>query len=237
MNPKLILILSIMPFLFGSKTAYAQSMTNSIYKLAPINPNSLPSSSQDNQTQPPQQENTKTDASYTVRQGFPLLKSNLPFTLSLSSPTINFGTLNAGEAITRTVVLNVSNPSTYGYQIIASQNNSLKTPDGQEIHDTTCDAGTCTQSLASEWINPLTYGFGYRCDNLEGNDCASDFENKTYYKQYSNLKASENPQSIMSSNNSGKNSKTQITFKINVSGTQSQGIYQNEIFHIAVPNY
>lgn len=234
MNHKLQFILPIILFFLVSNRAFAQSMTNDIYKLEPGKP-STPSES--NQAQKPQQNDTKNETNYTIHEGFPLLKSSLPFTFSLSSLTVNFGMLNAGEPITRTSTISISNPSSYGYQIVTFENHPLKTSTGQEIPDTTCDLGSCTQTYSSEWINPLTYGFGYRCDNLTGFDCARGFENKTAYKQFANLEASEKPQTIMSSQNSGKDKKIQTIFKINIPGTQVSGLYQNEISYIAIPNY
>lgn len=174
---------------------------------------------------------------YKVRAGFQYIYSVIPFTFSISSIEINFGTLIPGESITRTNNLTVSNGSAFGYQVTSSENNPpRKLSTKEDIPDTTCDSGNCTETTAATWANPLTYGFGYRCDNLLSTDCASDFSTSTYYKQFANLEKLETPQIVMSSANVGRNKQAQITYKVNISGTQPAGQYQNMIRYIATPS-
>ncbi len=173
---------------------------------------------------------------YKVRAGFQYIYSVIPFSFSISSVSINFGTLTASEPITRTNTLTISNGSASGYQVTASENYELRVlATGQSIPDTTCDGGTCTQTTAAAWANPLTYGFGYRCDNLSGTDCSSDFSTSTFYKQFANLEKGETPQAVMSSINVGRSKQAQITYKVNISATQAAGNYQNVIMYIATP--
>jgi hypothetical protein len=173
---------------------------------------------------------------YKVRSGFQYIYSIIPFTFSISDIAINFGILNAGEPITRTNNLTVSNGSAFGYQVTAYENNSPRIlATGFDIPDTTCDAGTCTETTAAAWSSPLTYGFGYRCDNISGSDCNSDFATSTFYKQFANLEKNETAQVVMSSVNVGRDRETQITYKINISATQPAGQYQNVIYYIATP--
>ncbi len=174
---------------------------------------------------------------YKVRSGFQYIYSVIPFTFSISTITINFGGLNPGEPITRTNTLTISNGSAYGYQVTASENNSLRVlSTGVDIPDTTCDAGTCTETTSAAWTSPLTYGFGYRCDDLAGTDCSTDFSTSTFYKQFANIEKGESPQIIMSGANVGRNKQVQVTYKVNVSGTQPSGGYQNIIQYIATPS-
>ncbi len=173
---------------------------------------------------------------YKVRAGFQYIYTIIPFSFSISSVSINFGSLNPGEPITRTNNLTVSNGSASGYQVTASENHEIRIfSAGQSIPDTTCDAGTCNETTPAVWTSPLTYGFGYRCDNLSGSDCNTDFSTGTYFKQFTNREKGETPQVVMSSANVGRGRKTQITYKVNVSATQPSGVYQNIIMYIATP--
>ena len=92
-----------------------------------------------------------------------------------------------------------------------------------------------TQTTAAAWVNPLTYGFGYRCDNVSGSDCSAGFANSDYYKQFANRSKGETPQVVMSSLNVGRSRQGEITYKVNISATQLAGQYQNIIMYIATP--
>lgn len=174
---------------------------------------------------------------YKVRAGFQYIYSIIPFSFSISNTVINFGSLVPGEPLTRTTNLTVSNGSAYGYQVTAQENNALRVlSTGIDIQDTTCDAGTCTETTAAAWTSPLTYGFGYRCDNLSGTDCSTDFATTTFYKQFADIERSETPQTLMSSTSVGTGRQSQITYKLNISATQQAGLYQNVITYIATPS-
>ena len=172
---------------------------------------------------------------FKVRAGFQYVHSIIPFSLTVSSQTINFGTLNPGEPISRTNRLKISNGSAFGFQITAIENHSPKTADGNIIPDTTCDSGSCTQNTAASWTGLLTYGFGYRCDDISGNSCSSDFTNVTYFKQFANKELNEPAASVMSGTNVGRDIEGEITYKINIPGTQPSGLYQNIVQYIATP--
>ena len=173
---------------------------------------------------------------YRVRAGFQYIYSVIPFTFSISNTSINFGTLTAGEPITRTNTLSVGNGSAYGYQVTASEDHELRSLSGNyTIPDTTCDSGNCTETTSAAWSSPLTYGFGYRCDNLAGTDCSSNFATSSYYKQFANQEIGETAAVVMSSQNVGRSRQTEITYKVNISATQAPGAYQNVIIYIATP--
>lgn len=178
-----------------------------------------------------------TGANYTVRAGFQYISSIIPFSFSISSQFIDFGPITPGTPITRTNNLTVSNGSAYGYQVLASENHPLRiSASGIDIPDTTCDSGTCSETTASAWTSVLTYGFGYRCDNVNGTDCDSSFSTSTKYKQFANAEASETAQSVMSSLNVGRSRQVQITYKANITAIQAAGEYKNIITYIAIPS-
>lgn len=177
-------------------------------------------------------------SNYKVRAGFQYIYSIISFRFSITNTYIDFGIIEPTNPVTRTSTLTVSNGSANGYSVTAFENHQLLVnSSGQLIPNTTCDAGTCTQTTAAAWTNTLTYGFGYRCDNVSGTDCNTDFSNSTYYKQFADASAGQSPVSVMSSSNVGTNRQSQITYKVNISGTQPAGTYQNVITYIATPTY
>lgn len=176
---------------------------------------------------------------FKVKAGFENLASALPFSILLSSNLVNFGILSPTNPIIRTVDLSIDSLKTYGYSVLVFENEPLTTiPPASKtfIPDTTCDNGVCGIENASEWINTLTYGFGYRCDNVTGIDCDSSFAKTNFYKHFPNLAGNDDLQSIMAGIGSN-NKASRISYKVNVSGTQAQGIYSNIITYIAVPNF
>ena len=175
-----------------------------------------------------------TSTGYLVRSGFQYIHSIIPFSFSISDFLINFGTLIPDTPATETSTLTVSAGGAGGYSVTAKENDSLKTTGGTSIPDTTCDAGTCTESEAKVWNSNSTYGFGY---NMSGNDVPDDFDDSTYFRRFANLAVSEIPQEIMGSANVGKDRSATITFKVNVSGSQAAGNYQNTILFTALPSF
>lgn len=177
-------------------------------------------------------------ANYKVKAGFQYIHSLISFRFTISSILVDFGTLSPTNPVTRTNFLTLTNGSAYGYSVTAFENHQLLRPDtGSLIPDTSCDNGTCTQSTSAAWTSTLTYGFGYRCDNVTGTDCASGFSDSTYYKQFADESKSESPVAVMTGTNVGKNKQVQITYKANISGTQPAGLYTNVVQYIATPTF
>ncbi len=172
---------------------------------------------------------------FKVRAGFQYIYSIIRFSFSISNTFIDFGVISPTSPVTRTNLLTVSNGSAYGYQVTVSQNHNLRVDNsGFEIPATTCDSGNCTSTTSDAWTSSLTFGFGYRCDNISGTDCASGFSNSTYYKSFV---SSPSAVAIMSSANVGRSRKAQVTYKVNVPGTQPAGLYRNILNYIAIPSY
>lgn len=175
---------------------------------------------------------------YQVRAGFQYIYSITPFRFRITNIDIDFGTLSPTNPVTRTSNLIVSNGSANGYAVTAYENHELLVPaTGQLIPDTTCDNGLCTQTASQLWTSTLTYGFGYRCDNVASTDCATGFTTANFYKQFSDNSKNEVPQTIMTGTNVGRNKEVQVTYKVNISGTQAAGVYSNVITYIATPTF
>ena len=176
-------------------------------------------------------------SNYKVRAGFQYIKSIIPFSFAISSIFVDFGPIAPGTPVTRTNFLTVSNGTAYGYTVLARENHQLMVnASGALIPDTTCDSGSCNEQTSSAWSSLTTYGFGYRCDNITGADCQSDFSNALNYKQFASSASAELAQPVMRGVNVGRNITSQITYKVNISATQPAGFYENAITFIAVPS-
>ena len=86
------------------------------------------------------------------------------------------------------------------------------------------------------WNNPLTYGFGYRCDNTSNTNLCHDFILPNYFKQFLNISNNQPPQIIIEGLDIGEITST-ITYKVNISNTQPKGSYSNNITFIAIPKF
>lgn len=171
---------------------------------------------------------------YKIRSGFQYIHWGEGFQFSVSSLAIDFGNLAPLKPITKANTLNIKCGNAAGYQVTAQENHPLTSKSGSIIPDTACDNGKCTESVSSTWTRNTTYGFGF---NLAGDDIPPDFIDKTNYRQFADSSKGENPQILMSKNSVCKNQTAKVTYKANVSNTQSAGIYQNIITYIAIPRY
>lgn len=249
-NLKLKILLSLLLFLIINQKssiinlAYAQTMTNGSYTIEEGNLNSFAGQATGTNY-------TVSDTggglapgiyegpNYKIRANFGYggeASTSGEFSFSISNTSVNFGTITPGEPITRANTLTVSSPNA-GYQITGSENHPLENTTNATIPNTTCDSGNCNQAISGIWISPLTYGFGYRCDNLNSStDCAQGFSTTNYFKSFANTQTSQNPQIIMSNSIPVTNHTGQISYKLNISGSQPAGLYQNAIQYIAIPS-
>jgi len=181
-----------------------------------------------------------TSTGYQLLAGFWYLKSAIPFTFSLSNQVIEFGNLSAGVPATDSTTLTVSAGGAGGYQVTAQENHQvLVNSIGAIIPDTTGDNGDITESTAGTWAQNTTYGFGY---TMAGNDVPSPFPSSApagnSYKQFADISRNETAQIIMASSNKvAENRTATLTYKINISSTQSAGRYHNVITYIATPTF
>lgn len=183
-------------------------------------------------------------AGYIVKSGFQYLyETNIKFSFAISDLTIDLGILVPGVATTATNIITISSPAGHGYDIYASENRPLTQSVGYTIPDTTCDSGTCTQSVSAVWSSASAYGFGFNSIGINtsgvatGVGTSSIFANGTYFRQFANRLASESPQIIMSHNLPAKDHQARITYKANISARQTAGNYENSITFTAIPKY
>jgi len=171
---------------------------------------------------------------YKVRAGFQYIHTIIPFTFKIDKIAVDFGSLTVGVGTTETIGLEVDFGSAGSYTVTAQENNPLTSTAASTIPDTTCDPGdTCDESDEGTWTLSSTYGFGY---SMSGDDVPSEFSGDKY-KQFADMSLSETPQAVMEGSDVGRDKQATMTLKVNVSGTQPAGVYENLITFIATPGY
>jgi len=172
---------------------------------------------------------------YTLKAGAQYAyDTTYPFSFSISSLQINFGSLEVGIASTATNIIEVSSPSGRGYQVTASENHPLTaTTLGTTIPDTTCDSG-CSESVSGLWTSSTAYGFGF---NASGAGSTGYFSSSNHFRQFADTSLGESPQIIMSETIRQQNRQSVITYKTLISGLQPADTYQNSLTFTATPIY
>lgn len=224
--------------MLSSSNAYAAEMNNSSYILNLSNdiytPKPTPTSAKEKLPVLARNPKLITGDNYLAYVSYDFDIENSPFVFTNSSTQINFGKILPGEPLIRTQSLTALPGSNYAYKILAYENHSPQ-KETFSIPDTSCDTGDCTQFISSIWQNPLTYGFGYRCDSVDNNTCSAGFSEEGYFKRFANESAQEIPAEIVSSS-SGEKSEAVISYKLNIAGNQEEKGYENFIYLIAVPS-
>ena len=248
----LLATFALILFFILARSASAQEMTNDFFKIQMGNFNSIAGISESetfkiNITSGETAPNLNVGTSK-VKAGFQYIPRKAIFSISISNNLIDFGTLSPTNPVTRNATITVANLSAPSFIVSASQNHQLLSPkNGAIIPDTTCDKGICSQTAPATWSNVLTYGFGYRCDNLsillrgrKGRSCLKNdlsfYSNQNFYRQFSDASKSEKAVAIMSGDK-GRNQKATITYKVNIPSSQAPGIYTNSITYLAVPTF
>lgn len=172
---------------------------------------------------------------YTLKVGFQYISNPVPFTFNISNINLDYGSLVPGTPSTLSNILTITTGSAYGYAVKAIQDHSLKLTAGTDtIPDTSCDLATpCTLTDATAWTDNTRYGFGY---NVSGSDADTEFVNSTYFRPFP-IQGTDQPSLVMSKNSATASSSATVTYKINISGSQAAGTYQNGIQYIAIPAF
>ena len=176
------------------------------------------------------------DNGYVVKAGFQYIHPLIPFSFRISNLLINFGSLVPGTPSLQTNTLTVTTGSAFGYKVNVIEDHALRLDTGTAtIPNTTCDlASPCTITTASPWTDNTRYCFGY---NIQGTDVDTGiFVNSTYYRPFP-MEGVDQPVTVMSDTGIATNSATTVTYKINISGTQAAGTYQNSLQYLAIPSF
>lgn len=175
-------------------------------------------------------------AGYVILAGFQYINTLIPFTFKISNLDIDYGSLVPGVPSLLSNTLTVTTGSAFGYSVKAIEDHPLRRSDGTTtIPDTSCDLATpCLQTDANVWSDNTRFGFGY---NMSGTDVdTSDFVNSSYYRPFP-VENVDQPAIVMSRGGVATNSAATVTYKVNISGSQAAGIYQNAIQYIAIPSF
>jgi hypothetical protein len=181
-----------------------------------------------------------TSTGFQIGAGFWYITGIIPFTFTISDLDIAFGQLVANSPQVLTNTLAVSAGGAGGYQVMAFETHPLKSASDNYIPDVLGDNSDINEETASVWALDTTYGFGLK---MSGDDIPDDFTNPTCdpncYRQFADPTASppEEAQIIMSSDDVVRQSEATVSYKVNISGAQEAGHYQNQIIFIAIPKY
>ena len=175
-------------------------------------------------------------AGYIIKAGFQYIYSIIPFTFTISTTSIDLGTLSPDTSSTQNATLTVDFGSAGTYQVTVEEIGKLRTSNNISIADTACNGGaeTCDETTAKLWNSSTAYGFGY---NMSGNDVPADFSTSNHYRPFPDRSLSETPSVIKTSTNVGKDRASTIKFKANISSIQEAGTYQTVINFIATPSF
>jgi len=216
-------------------------MTGSQYKLDTNISNTHKNNNANSSNQsPPQSSKPQTNPNIYIGKNYKLVypSDNKMFVFSISQTFIDYGILSPNNLVKRSNTISILSTNPPGYTVKTSQSHNLQSPSSKAtIPDTSCDTGTCSESVAALWNNVLSFGFGYNCDNLpDTNSCAKEFYDSKYYKRFPNISDSRDPQVVIEQTKP-VNSTGLITYQVNISRTQQEGFYNNIITFIATPNF
>lgn len=173
---------------------------------------------------------------YVMQSGYRNRAQASTFTVSLDAPTIDYGTINRNQSITKTVKILVSFPELPGYTISVAQDHPLTSPSGKLIPDTTCDGQRhpCSYRYAGRWINPSAGGFGY---SVTGPGTSGDFLSSQWYRPFMNAPAIDHPAPavVRSYGTTSTAEQTILTVKLQSSTADASDQYINTIIITAVP--
>jgi hypothetical protein len=170
---------------------------------------------------------------YHVKAGFQYIYTLYDFSFAISTLAIDLGTLATNTFSTGSHTLTVTAPGN-GYSVSAFETSKLMNSNGDTIPDTTCDAGTCTETAAEVWTTATNNGFGF---NMTGNDISTDFVGSTYFRPFPDASLGEVPATIMTTSAAGKNRLATVNYKASRGATQAAGTYSTSIVFIATPVY
>jgi len=169
---------------------------------------------------------------YHVKAGFQYIYTLYDFSFSIGSTAVTLALIpNTFSSDSHT--LTVTAPG-QGYSVTAFEADQLTNATGDQVPDTSCDSGPCTETSAAPWITPTNNGFGY---NMTGDDIPTDFINSTYFRPFPDASSSESPATVMTSVQAGKNRTSTVTYQLSHTGSQASGTYITNIIYIATPVY
>ena len=147
--------------------------------------------------------------------------------VSFSQPYLSFGFLIPGEPVLRTDTLQVQTTHNKGTTVFIMKDNPLQSVSAL-IPDTSCDNGSCSVTQASVWASPLTFGFGFRCENSAA--CTRDFTQENTFRPISHTV----PVPVLKTTNQTETAT--LIYKLNIPSSQPPLPYTNNLTYFVIPN-
>lgn len=147
--------------------------------------------------------------------------------LSVSPEILIFDPLSPTDPVLRNATITIKGAQS---SLLLFETQNLQTASGETIPDTSCDSGTCNQTVDDTWSDSLTYGFGYRCDGGD-EGCNGKFARQNTYAQI--------PKSISSNilvhQDSPGQTVSDVVYKINIPSDQHTGSYSTYVRYLLIP--
>jgi len=155
-----------------------------------------------------------------------------------TAPTsVPFGTVSLNTFYIGCQDLVVSTNAGNGYALTTQESSAMRTANGlYTIPDTTCDGGTCSESVAGAWTNAAKNGLGHTCANQVNHDCSSAYSGGTNFLQFANIAGGEIAQPVMSSSTNAT-ATGRIKFRLSAGLAQPAGAYTTLITYIITGTY
>jgi len=157
--------------------------------------------------------------------------------INTTANTVPFGTMSANAFYQGCQDLVVSTNAGNGYSLTVQESSNMKTVDGRfTIPDTTCDGGTCSESVAGAWTSATKNGLGHTCLDQSNHDCNSVYSSGTNFRQLANIGLGETAQAIMSSSTPAS-ATGRIKFHLSAGSAQPAGTYTTLITYTILATF
>lgn len=162
--------------------------------------------------------------------------------VTTTATSVPFGGMALNTFKTLAQDLTVSTNASSGYVVTSSENDQLGLGGATTpfIPDTTCDGGTCSESIAVEWTTATNNGFGYSLENVDAASIAFEYDTSgdTFRsKQFADITGAETPQTIFSSTTVANAENAYVCYRLSVGATQAAGDYENQITYTATGTF
>lgn len=242
-SPAFVPLLLLFPVLFFSTVFSAQAQTSSPGAYT-IERGTAVWDVLDPETQPftLAERMGEANAGLFVRNGFVMQSGhrdraeNSIFTVSLTAPSLDYGSINRNQSITKNINIMVSFPDLPGYSLSVAQDHPLISPSGKIIPDSICDDSkrVCHTRQAALWIDPTVPGLGYRITSPSG---STDFLSLDHYRPFTSLDLVDRRAATVVQSLAGRSPVEQTILTVKVQSLQSDPSdqYTNTIIITAVP--
>lgn len=166
-----------------------------------------------------------TSKGYIINAGFLNAAGGEFFGLSVSPPTIDFGSLLPNIPVEKSLIIGVTTGNFPGYTVSVAENHPLKTLLEAEIPDSSCNSDSpCSPNQAGIWSGSGKPGFGY---HMDGKTVTKDFAQSSSFRPFAAVSQNIHHALIMQSNAKKVSDNATMTIKVLVDQNQAVGQYKN----------